>query len=79
MRAVINPKKIFLFLLPTLVIVAQWISIAGINLSWVISALLLLLSFKGIGKIFKNIKLLLIFQTIFKNILKKIMRSLKKF
>ncbi len=60
MRAVINPKKIFLFLLPTLVIVAQWISIAGINLSWVISALLLLLSFKGIGKIFKNIKLLLI-------------------
>ncbi len=35
-------KEKFIFLLPTLTIVLQWIKIAGINLSWLISGLLLI-------------------------------------
>ncbi len=59
MKIHINTKNIFNFILPVLVFLTQWFSFAGINLSWVLSILLLLLVVKKLPQLTRNNYILL--------------------
>ncbi len=54
MKIHINTKNIFNFMLPVLVFLTQWFSFAGINLSWVLSIVLMLLTVSKLPRLTRN-------------------------